>query len=65
MKQIAPNYHSGEIALLEAPLPVSWSDGVLVRLRELPSKAKSLERAADGIRMRAYVWLPDFGARWR
>jgi hypothetical protein len=34
-------------------------------LRQLPSKAKSFQRAANGRRMRAYVWLPEFGARWR
>jgi hypothetical protein len=65
MKRIAPNYHSGEVALLEAPRPASRPDGVLVRLRQLPSKAKSFQRAANGRRMRAYVWLPEFGARWR
>jgi hypothetical protein len=44
-----------KVALLEAPLPASRSDGVLVRLRQLPSKAKSFQRAANGHRMRAYV----------
>jgi hypothetical protein len=44
-----------KVALLEAPLPASRSDGVLVRLRQLPSKAKSFQWAANGHQMRAYV----------
>ena len=31
MKQIAQNYRSGELALLEVPVPAARSDGVVVR----------------------------------